>query len=231
MKRSLIATFIIAALAMAGSAFGYQDTFDLESCHLRARGASEFYIPLIPGYTLVYEGEEDGETVTLVIEVLRRVKMVEGVRCAIVREMEWKDDELYEISWNYYSICRKTRSVYYFGEDVNFYENGEVIGHDGAWLAGVDGAKAGLIMPGDPILGARYYQEIAPGVALDRAEHISVTAEVEVEAGEFEACLAVAETNGEEPGDVAIKYYARGVGMVKDGPIELIEYGFGILDE
>ena len=44
--------------------------------------------------------------------------------------------------------------------------------HKGAWLADKNdknGAKAGLMMPGKPKVGMKYYQEIAPGVAMDRA--------------------------------------------------------------
>ena len=174
---------------------------------------------------MLYEGEDDGEEVTLLITVLKRTKMVDGVRCSIVKEMEWKDGELFEISWNYFAICRKTKAIFYFGEDVDFFEDSEVVGHGGAWLSGENGAFFGLNMPGFPVLGARYFQEIAPEVALDRAEHVSLTAEVETEAGEFENCLSIVETNAVEPGDVAVKFYAPGVGMVKDGSIELVEYG------
>ena len=44
----------------------------------------------------------------------------------------------------------------------------------GAWLSGVKGARFGLLMPGTIHLGLKYYQEFAPGVAMDRAEIISV---------------------------------------------------------
>lgn len=228
MKSLAIALLTLIATTVV---YGYQDTFNLDNCHLRARGVNHHFIPLKPGYCMLYEGEDDGEEVELLITVLKRTKIVDGIRCAIVKEMEWKDGELYEISWNYFAICRKTKAIFYFGEDVNFYEDGRVVGHDGAWLAGTDGAVAGLIMPGFPVLGARYYQEIAPGVALDRAEHVSVTAEIETEAGEFENCLSIVETNPVEPGDVTVKFYAPGVGMVKDGSIELVEFGVDLLEE
>ena len=38
--------------------------------------------------------------------------------------------------------------IFYFGEDVDDYENGEIVSHGGAWLAGANGSKAGMIMPG-----------------------------------------------------------------------------------
>ena len=52
---------------------------------------------------------------------------------------------------------------------MDIYENGQVTSHDGSWIHGEDNAKAGLMMPGLALLGSRYYQEVAPEVALDRA--------------------------------------------------------------
>jgi hypothetical protein len=40
-------------------------------------------------------------------------------------------------------------SVWYVGEDVDNYENGVVVDHEGSWLAGKDGPP-GMIMPADP---------------------------------------------------------------------------------
>ena len=44
--------------------------------------------------------------------------------------------ELVEVSRNFYARCTQTGDIYYFGEDVDIYEDGVVVSHDGAWLAG-----------------------------------------------------------------------------------------------
>jgi hypothetical protein len=203
----------------------YTENFFLDECRLGPRGVSHYFIPLKAGSFLRFAGEDDGEARELLITVLKRTKKVAGVRCAVVREMEWTDGELTEVSWNYFAICPRGNDVFYFGEDVDIYEDGEVVSHDGAWLAGVNGARPGLIMPGRPLNGARYYQEIAPGVALDRAEHLSDTATVETPAGTFEHCLFVAETSPLEPGHVSLKHYARGIGLIHDGALKLTSRG------
>ena len=60
-------------------------------------------------------------------------------------------------------------------------EDGKVVSHDGAWLAGRHGAEPGIIMPDSAfMLGQRYYQELAPGVALDRAEHVETDLEIDL---------------------------------------------------
>src|SRR5262249_46702791 len=119
-----------------------------------------------------------------------------------------------------------TNSVYYFGEEVDLYEDGKVVGHEGAWLSGEKGARFGLMMPGTPLLGARYYQELAPKAGMDRVEILSVNETVETPAGTFKNCIKVEETTPLEPGSKEIKYYAPGVGLVKDDKEELIKYGF-----
>jgi len=230
---NLIALLLACGAACAGftpsvraqDEIPYTESFFLEDCRLGPRGVNKYFIPLKTGSFLRFEGEDDGEAKRLLITVLKRTKKVAGVRCAVVREMEWTDDELTEISWNYFAICPRGNDVFYFGEDVDIYEDGEVVSHDGAWLAGVNGARPGLIMPGRPLNGARYYQEIAAGVALDRAEHLSDAATVETPAGTFENCLSVAETSPLEPGHVSFKHYARCIGLIQDGDLKLAAYG------
>jgi hypothetical protein len=206
----------------------FQDTFLNFRNGLHYRGTNDYYIRLVPGFELLLAGDDDGESKTLLISVLDDTRVVAGVRCAIVREMEWTDGDLVEISWNYFAISRKHAGIFYFGEQVDIYEDGEVVSHAGAWLAGQHGNKAGLIMPGQPLVGSRYYQEIAPGVAEDRAEHLSVTELLDTPGGTFANCLFVEESTPVEPGHFSYKYYAPGIGLVKDGPVELVDHGFDV---
>lgn len=198
--------------------------FFTEDCTFATTGRNPFWIPLVVGYQALLEGEEDGEEIAVEITVLDETMMVDGVETRIVQEYETVDGELAEISRNYFAFCAETGSIYYFGEDVDIYEDGEIVSHDGAWLSGVDGAEAGIIMPGTVLLGSRYYQEIAPGIAEDRAEHVAMDATAETEAGTFEDCLEVWETTPLDPGELSIKLYAPGIGLVIDDVTELVEY-------
>ena len=85
-----------------------------------------------------------------------------------MEEKETEGGNLVEVSRNYFAICKPTNNAIYFGEDVDMYEDGEIVSHEGAWLAGQNGAKAGMIMPDKVEVGLED-QEIAPGVAEDRA--------------------------------------------------------------
>ncbi len=201
--------------------------FRLEDCTFSSVGQNPYFILEPAGYQLILEGEEEGELIHVEITVLNEtedifLEDIGVVTTRVVEEREWIDGELAEVSRNFFAICTETNSVFYFGEDVDIYEGGEIVSHEGAWRAGVDGAMPGLIMPGTFLLGSRYFQEIAQGVAMDRAEHIKMGQTVETPAGTFEHCVKVFETTPLEPGAKGIKIYAPGVGLIVDETLELV---------
>jgi hypothetical protein len=108
--------------------------------------------------------------VVVEITVLDETVDVVGVTTRVVEERETANGVLAEISRSFFAICERTNTVVYFGEHVDNYDDTGtvVLNHDGAWRAGVGGALPGVIMPGSALLGARYFQEIAPEVTLDR---------------------------------------------------------------
>ena len=87
-------------------------------------------------------------------------------------------------------------------------------------------------MPGTFLLGAKYFQEIAPPNAVDRGQHTAMGVDVELEVGEWENCVQVADTNPAEGRcdvdgeDADIKTYCPGIGLVQDQDLELVDYGF-----
>jgi hypothetical protein len=86
-------------------------------------------------------------------------------------------------------------------------------------------ATFGLMMPGTATVGLRYYQEMAPGVAMDRAEILSATRQVTTPAGTFANCLETEETTPLERGAREVKIYAPGIGLIRDGPLALTAHG------
>jgi hypothetical protein len=93
-------------------------------------------------------------------------------------------------------------------------------------LAGVNGARFGLMMPGHPKVGDKYYQEIAPKVAMDRAEIISLAEDLKVPAGIFKNCLHTRESSALEIGSEG-KWYAPDVGLIKDADFVLAKVDKG----
>ncbi|HYZ33842.1 MAG TPA: hypothetical protein VE684_16355 [Crenalkalicoccus sp.] len=198
----------------------WRQEFAISSCRLATAGRNPYFV-LEPGFRLMLEG---GDT-RLEITVLGETRVVAGNDTRVVEEREWKGGKLYEAARNYLAICNETNDIYYFGEEVEFYEGDRVVRRDGTWLAGVGENRPGLLMPGTPRPGMRYYQEVAPGVAMDKAEIESVSETCRTPAGTFPDCLRVREETPLEPGVTEYKYYAPGIGLVRDGELGLIRYG------
>jgi len=208
--RALACLALLAAACRAPAerdAGTWTDRFDVRREALRSTGRNPFFI-LEQGYRLVLEDRAE----RLVISVLPETRIVDGVETRVVEERETVGERTIEVSRNYYAIDPATGDVYYFGEDVDVYRNGQVVSHEGSWLAGVNGARFGLAMPGRPVAGARYYQEIAPGAAMDRAEIVRMD----------DSVLVVRESTPLEPMNREHKSYRRGVGLVEDGTLRLV---------
>jgi hypothetical protein len=210
---------------LEGAENEYTRSFRVENCTFSSTGRNPFFI-LEPNYQLVLGGEDTGEAAELTITVLNETREVNGTQTRVIEERESVGGELVEISRNFFAICEETNSVFYFGEEVDIYENGMIVDHEGAWLAGEGTNRAGIIMPGTILLGARYYQEIAPSVALDRAEIIDTGQVVQTPLGDFSDTLITRETTALEPDVAELKYYAAGIGLVQEEDLKLEHYGF-----
>ncbi len=213
------AAILVFSTACAQGDSAWQKEFGISNCNLLTTGRNQYFI-LEPGHQLVLEGDDEKVQIT----VLDETKTVDGVITRVVEEKEWKDGKLHEISRNYFAMCEQTKDVFYFGEDVDDYEDGKVVKHGGAWLAGTAGNRAGLIMPGTPKVGMKYYQEIAPGVAMDRAEIVSLDETCKTPAGTFSKCMKVKESNPLEA-EEEYKYYAPGIGLIRDEDLVLTKHG------
>ncbi len=207
----------------------WQEEFGIAECTLVPTGRNQFFI-LEPGFQLVLEGKGTlrwaGSHEKLAITVLDETKEVSGVTTRVVEEREWRNGNLIEVSRNFFALCESTKDVFYFGEEVDMYKGGKVVSHKGAWLAGTDGARAGLMMSGEPKVGMKYYQEIAPEVAMDRAEILSLDSRLETPAGRFSNCLKTQEGTALNRLEREIKSYAPGIGLIQDANLLLTKYGF-----
>ncbi len=213
---ALLAASAAIPAAQAPGKAEFRTAFPVDKPNLSDTGSGAYFV-LEPGYRLHFQSGKD----TLIVSVLEDTRVVDGVTTRVVEERETEGGRLAEVSRNYFAIDRTTGDVYYFGEDVDEYTNGKVTGHGGAWLSGVKGATFGLIVPGAPKPGDRYYQEVAPKVAMDRAEVVATTEEVRVPAGVYRNCLHTKESSALEGGSED-KYYAPGVGLIKDADFVLV---------
>lgn len=209
-----------SARGTKSAAADWQEEFGLAARQLSPTGRNPFFV-LEPGYQLVLS---DGKE-TLTITVLDETKTIAGVETRVVEEREEKNGELKEVSRNHCAIDPANGDVFYFGEEVDVYQDGQVVKHEGAWLAGEKGARPGLLMPGAPKVGQRYYQELAPGEAMDRAEVVDLAYRLKTPAATMEACLRTRETSALKPKEKDMKTYAPGIGLIQDEDLLLVRHG------
>src|SRR5262249_33957244 len=133
------------------------------------------YLPFKQGMHWTYKGATDGQPEKNTVVVQSYTKLVKGVTCTAVLDRVYINGSLFEKTQDFYAQDDKG-NVWYFGEASREIENGKVVSREGSWLAGVNGAKAGIIMPADPTIDGPYYQEFQPGVAEDQAQNLTVHA-------------------------------------------------------
>jgi hypothetical protein len=186
------------------------------------------WYPLIPGLSTTLEGYDADDDVTLRVErvVTDETRTIDGVEVHVLEHREYHDDVIYEIAYNFY-VESTAGTVCYFGEDVEFYEDGAFANTDGTWRVGEGGAKPGIIMPASPAVGDVYYQEVAPGVAEDMGR-VSATGEAMTIGGAaYTGVLVIQDSNPIDDEDVCEeerKLYVSGIGEVADVDLELIDY-------
>ena len=182
------------------------------------------WFPLTPGTTFVYRGVKDGKAARDVFTVLHSTKMIQGVRCTSVSDRLYLAGQLEERTTDWYAQDRRG-NVWYFGEaTAELDRSGHVTSTEGSWLAGRNGARAGIYMPARPHVGQTGRQEYYKGHAEDHFAVVSVRARVSVPYVSSTRAVLTKEWTPLEPGTLDHKYYVRGIGTVKEvtvkGPLE-----------
>lgn len=180
-----------------------------------ARTVDNRYQPFKAGTRFHFVGVKDGKAQTDDEAVLRRTRMIIGVRCTIVRDTVSEHGRALERTLDYYAQD-KQGNVWYMGEDSFERHHGHFVRASDSWRSGVRGGKPGIIMPARPRPGDRYRQEyFPPGKALDEAHVLRLDGHSTVPLGTFKHVLVTSEFSPAEP-QTEKKYYAPGVGEIAE---------------
>lgn len=185
------------------------------------------YLPFAVGSRWVYEG--DGEHIEVVVTDAH--KEILGIDATVVRDTVTDEDGQIVEDTDDWFAQDVDGNVWYLGEDSTEYENGEPADTHGSWEAGVDGALPGIVMPAQPAVGNAYRQEFYPGEAEDLAEVRRIDATLDTPTGTYRDVLVTGEWNPLDPEVVEEKYYADGVGLVREvtvaggsGQVDLVSF-------
>jgi hypothetical protein len=161
-----------------------------------------------------YRGIKDGQPSTEVFTVTHATRVIQGVRCTVVRDLLYVRGRLHERTTDWYAQDA-AGNVWYYGEaTAELDARGRVVSRAGSWTAGADGARAGIYMPANPRAGQGARQEFYRGQAEDQFTVVSLSAHVRTAAASSNHALLTKEFTRLEPGVLDHKYYVRGIGTV-----------------
>jgi hypothetical protein len=184
------------------------------------------WFPFQPGNKWHYRGVDtdgrffDNERVT------HRSKKIEGVRVTPVHDVVRKDGKPREITNDFYAQDRHG-NIWYFGENTRELDrHGHVTSREGSFKAGRDGARPGVLIPGNPKVGQSARQEYYKGHAEDHFKVLDTNARVSTPYVSSDHAVKTKEWTPLEPKVLENKYYVHGVGDVKEktvnGPKEIL---------
>lgn len=179
------------------------------------------WLPLAPGTRWTWEGHAyDGDERIdrkVVITVTDLTKVIDGVRTRVVWDRDYNDGTMEESEIALFAQD-DAGNVWQLGEYPEEYDEGEIV-KTPAWIAGIEGARAGLMMQAAPQAGTPSYAEgWGPQVGWnDRAEILRMGKRVCVPVDCYDDVLVIKEFAKTIPGAYQLKYYADGVGNIQVG--------------
>jgi hypothetical protein len=145
---------------------------------------TEITNPLFPISVLtqvIQLGVEGGAAVRNEITLLPETKLIEWdgrqIDTRVSQFVAYEEGRIKEVAVDFFAQA-DDGAVWYFGEEVTNYEDGEVADHEGTWLAGKDGPP-GMIMPAAPEKGDVYRPENIPGLVFEEVTVNAVDQTVE----------------------------------------------------
>jgi hypothetical protein len=176
------------------------------------------WLPMIPGTRLVFEGTTNEENELLehqvIITVTDLTKVIDGINSVISWDQDFSEGELVEAELAFFAQDNDG-NVWRMGEHPEEYEHGVLIDAP-TWMAGVNGALAGISMLADPIVGTLSYSQgwSVDVEFFDRGKVNRFGEETCVALDCFENTLVIEEFDVEEISGRQLKYFARGVGNI-----------------
>jgi hypothetical protein len=183
------------------------------------------YSPLEPGMQFTYEGRSDRGGGRLPHKVIFTVtsltKEIDGVRAVTLWDRDINAGKLLEAELAFWAQD-DDGNVWLLGEYPEEYDDeGNFEAAPDTWFSGIDRARAGIMMRGNPQPGTpRYRQGFAPTIGFaDVAFVVKSGQRACVPTGCYDDVLITDETNPEEPDDGhQLKYYAPEIGNIQAAP-------------
>lgn len=179
------------------------------------------WLPLVPGTQWVREGttllgnRKVPHQITSTVTDLTRD--INGVKTVAVFDHDVAAGQVVQQSLDYFAQD-KSGAIWTLGSVTEQYEAGRFVDIDEAWASGADGAKPGILMPANPTAATPpWLIAQPPSEDPDAAEFARVQKQACVPFDCFENVLVIREGKASAI-DNEFKYYARGVGQIRNQP-------------
>lgn len=145
------------------------------------------------------------------------------IEALVSQYVSYSDGKLAEVAYDTFAQA-DNGGVYYLGEDVTNYQDGQVADHSGSWDIEKNGAPPALIMPAHPQVGQKFNPENLPGVAYETDEVMSLSEKVNTPDGPRQDGLQIKEVlmDGSVEGKVNAPNYGIVVSTAEDENVNLV---------
>lgn len=230
-RRTALALVLGVSLLAAGCRGGSSDSTAVRKFHETPFRASNFvdpragankWFPLEPGTQFVREGTTlignrvvPNEVITTVTDVIR---VINGVKTVLVYDHSVGAGQVVQESLDYFAQD-KFGNVWTLAGATEQFEAGRFVAVDEVWMSGADGAKSGILMPGNPTVATPPWSIAQPPKQDgDAAEVARIQKKECVPFGCFKNLLVVREGKRSALSN-EFKYYALGVGQIRNEPL------------
>lgn len=231
LKRPPIALILGLSVLAANCSLGSHDAPSPSVYHGTPFRASNFvdprvgsnkWFPLIPGTQWVREGTTlignrvvPHQVITTVTDVIR---VIDGVKTVLVYDRSVGAGQVVQESIDYFAQD-KAGNIWDMGAATEQYEAGRFVAVDEAWASGVDGAKPGILMPGNPTAATpAWVIAQPPGEDGDAAGFARIQPQECVPFGCYKNVLVIEEGKRSALNN-EFKYYVLGGGQIRNEPL------------
>jgi hypothetical protein len=183
------------------------------------------WLPLEPGTQFVFQGQANrgGGLLphTVVFTVTDLTKVINGVPSRVLWDVDSNQGVVQEAELAFFAEDFNA-NIWLMGEYPEEYDDeGNFEAAPDTWFSGIDRARAGIMMRGDPQPGTpRHRQGLAPTIGFADVAFVAKTGQRAcVPTGCYDDVLITDETNPTEPDDGhQLKYYAPEIGNIEAAP-------------
>jgi hypothetical protein len=214
---AVAAAFVALPGCAGGAKASTSPVFDASSAKI-----TNPYLPITKFQHCVLAGNDQGQHLRIVRDLQSRRKSFDFngqvIKAAVVKDSvtDVEAGRLIEKTIDYFTQD-KAGNVHYFGEDVNEYQPGKPVSHEGQWRLGRDTQTPGLLMPAHPKVGDTFKSEAVPGIAVEKDRVVASGRTEQVKGHLYRHVIRIREhATTPKPAEIEFKNYARGTGVITE---------------